>query len=123
MSLKISVKLETAWTHSQSDFAAKLIFTISDGINNGFSAIFFLILFLVAGVIFSPFKFFNLFNNPASDRTCFLIWSQSDFSSNNIATHSTVYLTKACGLLFYFISPISPLFNLSNYSTAFYNIG
>lgn len=38
MSLKISVKLETAWTHSHSDFAAKLIFTISDGINNGFSA-------------------------------------------------------------------------------------
>ena len=37
--------------------------------------------------------------------------------------HSIVYFIKLCGLLFYFISPISPLFNLSNYSIAFYNIG
>ena len=47
-----------------------------------------------------------------------LILSQSVFSSNKIATHSTANLIRACGLLFAFISEISLLFNLSNYSIA-----
>ena len=62
-------------------------------------------------------------SKPASERTNFLIWSQSVFSSKSMATHSTVYLTKGGGLLFYLISAISPLLSLSSYSTADFKIG
>jgi len=80
---------------------------------------FFFILSFVYYVISSHFKFLSLFNNVASPSITFLIWSQSVFSSNNIATHSTANLIKLWGLLFALISDISLLFNLSNYSIAF----
>jgi hypothetical protein len=71
----------------------------------------------------SPLIPLSLESKLESLKITFLMFSHSVFSSNKTATHSIVYLTKACGLLFYFISDISPLFNLSNYSMAFCKMG
>ena len=122
ISVHTSVNSATALTHSQRDLAATLIYLISLGSKFLFDAIFPLILLYVDLLILYTFNFYNR-DKKLGSAIYFLILSQSSFSSNKIATHSKVNLTKACGLLLFLISAISPLLSVSNALTALSNTG
>ena len=122
ISLLTSLKLTTANTHSQKDFAAKFICLISFGLKlDVVFSLFFIVCSTLGGIWYTS-RFLRRLIKLTSEMV-FLTDYQSSFYCRRTLTHSRVNFTMAWGFWFIFISDMSFLLRVLRASFAAWRAG